>query len=441
MKSPTRNMKLEDLIPDDKNANRGTERGLGMLEDSLRTYGAGRSILLDKNGKIIAGNKTIQSAADCGFTDVVVVPSDGRTIIAVQRTDLDMDADPRARELAIADNRVGQVDLDWDPQVLADLDVDLSKFWSQEELDELLAEVQGNSEPVEAPEPQIDHADELREKWRTDRGQVWEIPSARGEGSHRLMCGDSTSSDVALLCDGLQVQAIVTSPPYGVGMEYEGKPDESKTCGLIESVFRQWLPLVKPDGFSFVNFGERYIWSRPMVQFYVELFKAQGWRWYDQRFWKRSQAGMAIWNTTQPRAMSQVEYLFTFQNGTKIYPVHDLSISKEQLWDDSGSSAGTDHPAVMALGIAQKAVTIYSKPGDIIGEPFVGSGTTICSAEQLGRICYGMEIEPKYVAVALQRMADMGLQPKCLSVKPTMPDEQAKRGSTSKNSSSKAKSS
>ena len=135
--------KLRDLTPDASNANRGTERGRYALEASLRKYGAGRSILIDRNGKIIAGNKTAETAADVGIDDVIVVQTDGRQLVAVQRTDLDLDS-KEARELAYADNRVGQLDLDFDPEVLlADLQagVDLSALWRQEELDVLIGEI------------------------------------------------------------------------------------------------------------------------------------------------------------------------------------------------------------------------------------------------------------------------------------------------------------
>src|SRR5689334_3265124 len=96
--------KLADLTPDDKNANRGTERGAALLENSLREYGAGRSILVDSKGKIIAGNKTVEQAGQIGLEDVIVVQTDGTKLVAVQRTDLDLDKDPRAKALAIADN-------------------------------------------------------------------------------------------------------------------------------------------------------------------------------------------------------------------------------------------------------------------------------------------------------------------------------------------------
>lgn len=133
-------MKITDLIPDHSNANKGTERGRYALEASLRQYGAGRSILLDKNGRIIAGNKTAEVAADVGLEDVVIVQTDGKQIVAVQRTDLDIDS-AEGRGLAYADNRVGELSLDWDAeQVLADLNagVDLSGLFFDFEIDRIL---------------------------------------------------------------------------------------------------------------------------------------------------------------------------------------------------------------------------------------------------------------------------------------------------------------
>ena len=88
--------KIGDLVPDDRNANKGTERGQQMIENSLRTFGAGRSILLDKNGKIIAGNKTVENAGAIGLEDVLVVQTNGNRLVAVQRMDLDLDRDERA---------------------------------------------------------------------------------------------------------------------------------------------------------------------------------------------------------------------------------------------------------------------------------------------------------------------------------------------------------
>ena len=134
---------LADLVPDRRNANKGTERGRYMLEQSLRQYGAGRSILVDKDGEIIAGNKTAEAAADLGLP-VQVVESDGKRLIVVQRTDLDLDNGDGARELAWMDNRSSEVGLDWDlEQMLADINegVDLSAMFKDDELAELLGSI------------------------------------------------------------------------------------------------------------------------------------------------------------------------------------------------------------------------------------------------------------------------------------------------------------
>lgn len=109
---------IRALRPDPRNANKGTQQGGGMVEKSLRACGAGRSILIDKHGVVIAGNKTLESAASIGIEDTIVVQSDGTKLVVVQRTDLDLATDPRARELAIFDNRAGEVGLDWNVDVL-----------------------------------------------------------------------------------------------------------------------------------------------------------------------------------------------------------------------------------------------------------------------------------------------------------------------------------
>ena len=110
---------LSDLTPDIRNANKGTERGQYMVEHSLSQYGAGRSILADAEGRIIAGNKTLQAAADLGIP-VRVVETDGTELVVVQRTDLDLlSDDQRARLMAYADNRASEVGLEWDAEEIA----------------------------------------------------------------------------------------------------------------------------------------------------------------------------------------------------------------------------------------------------------------------------------------------------------------------------------
>ena len=108
---------VESLVPDNLNANKGTEYGQRLLEESLRKFGAGRSILIDKNNRIIAGNKTIENAVNAGLDNVIVVETDGNQIVAVKRKDIDLDS-AKGRELALADNATGKANLSWDEDAI-----------------------------------------------------------------------------------------------------------------------------------------------------------------------------------------------------------------------------------------------------------------------------------------------------------------------------------
>jgi len=122
--------KLSELTPDANNYNKGTEFGGGLIEKSLRKLGAGRSILLDKNGKVIAGNKTLENAVNAGFgdDDLIVVQTTGKQIVAVQRMDLDLDS-KMGKEMALADNATAKANIEWDTEAL-------SADWSSDELND-----------------------------------------------------------------------------------------------------------------------------------------------------------------------------------------------------------------------------------------------------------------------------------------------------------------
>ena len=109
--------KITELIQDDRNLNKGTERGQQLIEKSLRQFGAGRSVLIDKNNRIIAGNKTHANAEAVGLDDVIIVETDGTKLVAVKRTDIDLDS-KEGREMALADNATVKVDLEWDAEEL-----------------------------------------------------------------------------------------------------------------------------------------------------------------------------------------------------------------------------------------------------------------------------------------------------------------------------------
>jgi len=122
-------IKVTDLIPDDKNFNKGSEFGQGLIEKSFEKFGAGRSILIDKNNKIIAGNKSTENYGALGGQDVIVVESDGKQLIAVKRTDIDLDT-PQGREMALADNATAKANIVWAEDVIAsELGVEVGESW------------------------------------------------------------------------------------------------------------------------------------------------------------------------------------------------------------------------------------------------------------------------------------------------------------------------
>lgn len=133
---------LRDLKPDPHNARKHTPRNVGMVEHSISRDGFGRSILIAKDGTVIAGNATIEAAAAAGVENVVVVESDGRSVIAVKRTDIEPGS-PEFYALALADNRAAEL-ASWDAEVLdavSEQGADLDRFWFPEELDEIMDEV------------------------------------------------------------------------------------------------------------------------------------------------------------------------------------------------------------------------------------------------------------------------------------------------------------
>jgi hypothetical protein len=137
---------IADLKQDSRNARKHTPRNVGMIEKSLGEVGAARSIVIDELGNILAGNATVEAAANAGMERVQVVDADGETIIAVRRTGLTPE---QKVKLALYDNRTAEL-AEWDSEVLAGLveeGVDLSTFWSPYELGKLGQEV--NAEPVD----------------------------------------------------------------------------------------------------------------------------------------------------------------------------------------------------------------------------------------------------------------------------------------------------
>ena len=128
---------ISELVPDDRNFNRHSEYGMSLLEKSVRKFGMGRSILLDKDNRIIAGNGITETAGSIGIHKVRIVETDGNEIIAVKRRDISLDT-PEGREMALADNATNAANLHWDKEAITEeLGQEIAEGWGLEEGQEI----------------------------------------------------------------------------------------------------------------------------------------------------------------------------------------------------------------------------------------------------------------------------------------------------------------
>lgn len=174
--------KIDELKFDDKNFNKHTEYGMSLISKSLQELGAGRSILIDKDNNIIAGNGIVEAAGQVGLENVKIVETDGSEIIAVKRTDMALDSE-KGREMALADNATASADLEWDEDMLGEVfdDEDLDKWGVSLEEDELLgAEEVFDISPLQTSYTQkhqiddfkFDEAVEVDERYKELKGKI-----------------------------------------------------------------------------------------------------------------------------------------------------------------------------------------------------------------------------------------------------------------------------
>ena len=264
------------------------------------------------------------------------------------------------------------------------------------------------TEPVDDPGPQIDRADELREKWQTERGQVWEV------GRHRLMCGDCTSpEDVGgVLLAGEKPGLMVTDPPYGIDYDPAWRVKAAQEGHLAYEATR--IGEVRNDdradwkqAWDCFPGDVLYAWHPPGATSLVHARAIQ-----DSGFMLRAQIIWAKSHFPIGRGDYHLRHepcWYAVRQGQAAHRTKDRT--QTTLWQinlDKNVEGG--HSTQKPVECMARAIRNHTFPD--VYDPFLGSGTTMVAAEQLGRICYGMEIEPKYVAVTLERMSGMGLEPK-----------------------------
>ena len=235
---------VKDLKSDHKNARRRTDRSASLIAESLKRFGAARSIVIDEDGRILAGNGTVEGAKKAGIDKLRIIEAEGDELIAVRRAGLTED---QKVGLALADNRSSDLS-EWDNEMLRQLseEHDLTPWFEDGELlAEVLEPEEGLTDADDVPEPP--------EEPVTKTGDIWIL------GNHRVMCGDSTAiTDVERLMAGAKAALMHADPPYGMGKASDGVANDNLYNDNLDTFQMEWWATLRP---FLLDNASAYIWG------------------------------------------------------------------------------------------------------------------------------------------------------------------------------------
>jgi len=416
---------LVDLKPHPKNPRRHPDSLIKKLVSSIETYGFTSPILCDADFRILAGHARCKAAEQMGLAEapVIVLPLSGAA----------------ADAYVIVDNKLNELS-EWDEDILSGLisdidavgfDVELTGF-DIDEIDALLSPKGCKQDDFNEEKAKKEVADSGGAVTRA--GDVWLL------GGHRLSCGDSTSAeDFARLMNGQRAQLCVTSPPYGVGKEYEKKG--------LEPWFETMRPAIKNicrhAGTVCYNIGDLFStgsqFIEPTFAYSVQMFADNGFRPLWVRIWDKKRQALssnAPYHLATNKPIGDAEYVAAFATGANAggeqgeetdvsehsfitafansnYKfVKRLSKQERREWGYSsmwriisvqGSRDPKAHRATFPVELPWRCVKMHSDKNNIVLEPFCGSGTTLIACEQTERRCYAMELLPEYCDITVKR--------------------------------------
>lgn len=397
------------IRPYENNAKIHTPEQIEQIKNSILEFGNNDPIAIDANGVIIEGHGRLMALQELGYKEVEVIrlghlTDEQRRAYTLIHNKLTMNTGFDLDILAIELEAIENIDM-------ADFD-----FTLDVEYDEGHEEVTEDNYEVESPkEP------------RAKRGQIYQL------GEHRIMCGSSTDEkDVKKLMAGETARMLFTSPPYSDMREYEGGKNLSveKIATFIEK-YKDYTD------YQCVNLGlqrknhEIY----PYWDQYIEIAKDSGYKLLAWNVWDKLMCG----SIGQQSAFFPLRHEWIFVFGTEFFEINQTWEKKEEnikeaktrsvrqadgSMKDSSTGDMTNkfkqmesvlpllaemgsirslHPATFPVGLPSEYIQAMSDKGDIVIEPFCGSGTTLIACEQLGRRCFGMELEPTYVDVIIDR--------------------------------------
>ena len=377
------------LLPYARNARTHSEEQVAQIAASIVEFGFTNPILAGSDGIIVAGHGRLTAAQKLGLEVVPVVVLDHLT--PTQR-----------RALIIADNRIAE-NAGWDDAMLRveldalrddDFDLSLTGF----DADALADLFEG--EEGDTGQTGDDEVPESQETVISRPGDVWVL------GGHRVLCGDATDAkSYEVLLQGNEVDMTVTDPPYNVNYANSAK---DKMRGKDRAILNDNLG----DGFyDFLLAALTPIMANCTGAVYVAMssseldvlqaaFREAGGKWSTFIIWAKN-------TFTMGRSDYQRQYepiLYGWPEGGKHHWCGDRDQS--DVWQIKKPHKNDLHPTMKPVELVERAIRNSSKPGDVVLDPFGGSGTTLIAAEKSGRTARLMELDPKYVDVIVRRWQD-----------------------------------
>lgn len=379
---------------DPANVRRHGEKNLDAIKASLSRFGQQKPIVVDADGIVRAGNGTLMAAKALGWPEVTIV----RTALK----------GAEATAYAIADNRTAEL-AEWDDDALAQTlaalqieDEELAKAtgFDDADIDAMLAPDEVTEDEV--PEPPVDPI--------TKPGDLWIL------GEHRLLCGDATKAeDVGRLMAGAKADICFTSPPYALGesvrlsgnkaMSSKGKAydrhnDDSESWpALMDGWWEQSLSVVSTVWL--VNVQPLAGNKRDLMRWIADRVN----RLIDIITWDKGHAQPPM---AQGVLASRYEWIIALgrDGASRAFPMSTWRGTMQSVYDappQRSNEYSKIHAATMPIHLPVWAIGSICDQSTSVYDPFLGSGTTLIAAEQLGRKCYGMEISPAYCDVIVKR--------------------------------------
>jgi DNA modification methylase len=383
---------IERLRPDGANPRKISDAETEALTRSIVEFGLIDPIIARReDGMVVGGHQRLVAARKAGLKVVPVVFLD----ISVER----------ARLLNVALNQIsGAFDEELlgrmlaDLRVVNDLDLTLTGF-DEDELDKLLKSLDVREKREKAESFDVEAAIEAaRAATRARRGELWAL------GEHRLLIGDAINAgDVERLLGDVRPAMAFTDPPYNVALgDHGGQQRGAKKRRIQNDAMTQaeWAVFIAGWTRNLVANVDGAIYCCMSTKEWGSVSQAltePGGHWSDTIIWKKDRFVMG-------RADYQRQYepiWYGWREGAKHHWCGDRD--QGDVWEIARPSESEAHPTMKPLSLVERAINNSSKPGDVVLDLFLGSGSTLIAAERTGRVCFGLEISEHYASVILAR--------------------------------------